>query len=349
MQKALCLSWMGNRTTCTIPQTPVLFSAGNRILATGRNMERCDKKPWKILIVDDDEDVHMVTRIVLGELSVDGAPAQFFSANSMAEAAKLFVTHDDFAVALIDVIMETDDAGLRLVRFVREVLNNKLVRLLIRTGQPASYPPKDIVDQYEINDFKAKSELSSTALYVSVLTALRNYRDLLKLRKSERFLELLRKATEELFKSDDLHNFSASLISISKSLSGAPIDSGGDAIAWLNNFPIDRTPSGAVLAGAGIYERHYGEIASVAIPHICNVEFNTYLNEGRSVYLRIGKKESQNLILHFKTIGAPQSIDFIAFEFFRLKASEALDAILKRQTESKPNRTTVTNFYSGRF
>lgn len=267
----------------------------------------------------------------------------------MAEAAKLFVTHDDFAVALIDVVMETDDAGLRLVRFVREVLNNKLVRLLIRTDQPASYPPKDIVNQYEINDFKAKSELSSAALYVSVLTALRNYRDLLQLGKSERFLELLRKATEELFKSNDLHDFSASLISISKSLSGAPTGTGVDAIAWLNNFPIDRTPSGTVLASSGIYERHYGEAASVAIPHICTVEFNTYLNEGRSVYLRVGKKESQNLTLHFKTIADPQSIDFIAFEFFRLKATEALEAIMKRQMGSDMNRSTVVNFYSGRF
>lgn len=312
-------------------------------------MERSPPRPWKVLIVDDDEDVHSVTRIVLGELSLDGAPIHFFSASSMAEAAKLFVSHDDLAVALIDVVMETDDAGLRLVRFVREVLNNKLVRLVIRTGQPASYPAKEVVDQYEINDFKVKSELSSSALYVAVLTALRNYRDLLRLEKSERLLELLRKATGELFKSDDLHDFSNALISISRSLSEASLESVFDAVTWLNNFPIDRTPSGTILAGTGIYERYYGELASAAIPHISSVEFNTYLNDGRSVFLRIGKKDSQNLTLHFKIIREFQSIDFIAIEFFRLKASEALDSILKRQMESKFHRTGVSSFYSGKF
>lgn len=100
-------------------------------------MNRFETTAWKILIVDDEEYVHSVSRIVLGGMSLDGRSVEFYSANSMIEAAKLFVNHDDFAVALIDVAMETTDADLRLVQFIREVLNNKTVRLVIQTGSRA--------------------------------------------------------------------------------------------------------------------------------------------------------------------------------------------------------------------
>lgn len=311
-------------------------------------MNRFEKKAWKILIVDDEEDVHSVSRIVLGGMSLDGRSVDFYSAKSMIEAAKLFVNHDDFAVALIDVAMETTDAGLRLVQFVREVLKNKKVRLVIRTGESDSYPPKKIVDQYEINDFKIKSELSSVTLYVTVLTALRNYRDLVVIGKTEGLLDTLRVASSNLFKCEDLYDFSSSLIAVAKSLSGVSTDEEVDAVAWVNNLPLESAPIGTILAAAGIYEQHFGELANKVIPHIYSVEYGTYLTHDRWVFLRIGRTEELNISLCFKAISDLRGIDFISIEFFRLKASEAIGEILRRQEQNKARKNIVGNYYLSR-
>jgi len=41
---------------------------------------------------------------------------------------------------LLDVIMETDQAGLDLVEFIRDTLKNETVRIILRTGQPGQAP-----------------------------------------------------------------------------------------------------------------------------------------------------------------------------------------------------------------
>jgi CheY-like chemotaxis protein len=311
-------------------------------------VNRFETKAWKILIADDEEDVHSVSRIVLGGISLDGRSVELYSAKSMIEAAKLFVNHEDFAVALIDIAMETNDAGLRLVQFVREVLNNKKVRLVIRTGESGSYPPKKIIDQYEINDFKIKSELSSVALYVTVLTALRNYRDLVLIGKTEAFLDSLGAASSDLFKCEDFYDFSSSLIAIAKLLSGVSMDEEIDAVAWVNNYPLESAPSGTILAATGIYEQHFGELANKVIPHIYSVEYDTYLTNDKKAFLRIGRMEEQNISLCFRATSDFSGIDFIALEFLRLKASEALGEVLKRRENNKANKDIVSNYYFSR-
>jgi response regulator RpfG family c-di-GMP phosphodiesterase len=133
---------------------------------------------WKILIVDDEPDICALTRISLRDFIFADRSLEFIEARSAAEAITLLDHHQDIAVALIDVVMESDDAGLRLVEYIRKELGNLLIRLVIRTGQPGVAPERYIIDHYDIDDYKDKTELTSSRLYTTVRSALKAYRDL---------------------------------------------------------------------------------------------------------------------------------------------------------------------------
>ncbi|MEY4755701.1 MAG: hypothetical protein RJA34_599 [Pseudomonadota bacterium] len=137
------------------------------------------KNPWKILLVDDEEDVIEVTRLVLEDLRFDDRPLNILDARSAQEARLLFEQHKDIAVAFIDVVMETEHAGLDLVKYVREQLGNRDTRLILRTGNPGAAPQREIVQYFEIDDYKEKTELTADRLEASVYTSLRGYRNLM--------------------------------------------------------------------------------------------------------------------------------------------------------------------------
>ena len=135
-------------------------------------------QPWKVLFVDDDEDVLAISRIGLGTFQFDGRRLEIFCANSAAAARDIVIQHPDIAVSFIDVVMETDDAGLELVQFIREALKNIKMRLIIRTGQPGMAPEQYVIDHYDIDDYKEKSELTTDRLRTSLRLALKAHRDL---------------------------------------------------------------------------------------------------------------------------------------------------------------------------
>ena len=134
---------------------------------------------WKILIADDDEDVHVVTKLALRDFTFMERKLEFHSAYSGKEACAVLQRHPDTAVALLDVTMETENAGLNAVEFIRNTLENHMVRIILRTGQPGQSPEDDVIVRYHINDYKNKAELTSSRLFVSMVSALRSYQDLL--------------------------------------------------------------------------------------------------------------------------------------------------------------------------
>ena len=135
--------------------------------------------PWKILLVDDEEDVIEVSRLVLEDVRFDGRPLDILDTRSAQEARVLFEQHDDIALAFIDVVMETEHAGLDLVKYVREQLCNRHTRLILRTGNPGAAPQREIVQYLEIDDYKEKTELTADRLETAVYTSLRSYRNLM--------------------------------------------------------------------------------------------------------------------------------------------------------------------------
>ena len=163
--------------------------------------------PWTILIVDDDPEVHLATTLALSDVVCLGRPLRFLKAYSAAEAREILRQPSDIAVILLDVVMESDDAGLQLVRYIREVLNLHTPRIILRTGQPGSAPERDVIVQYDINDYKAKTELTEIRLFTTVIAALRGYRHLASLETSRLGLRKVIDAASSLHQSRSLELF----------------------------------------------------------------------------------------------------------------------------------------------
>ncbi|MDY6802366.1 MAG: adenylate/guanylate cyclase domain-containing protein [Cyanobacteriota bacterium] len=139
---------------------------------------------WKILIVDDEPEVHNVTMFAFNDFKFEGKSLQFLSAYSGREAKELMEQNPDTAIIFLDVIMETDDAGLEVVKYIRDVLANKLVRIILRTGQPGQVPEDVVILDYDIDDYKTKTELTAKKLFSNVVTGLRAFRTLKSLETS---------------------------------------------------------------------------------------------------------------------------------------------------------------------
>ena len=133
------------------------------------------EETWKLFIVDDDKDIHEITKLALRNLKFKDKPISFVSAYSAAEAIAYLKENPQFAIVLLDIGMETDDAGLDVATFIREQLKDDLTRIIIRTGQPGDVPEQDIIDNYDINDYKSKTELTLEKLFISIRTAIAQY------------------------------------------------------------------------------------------------------------------------------------------------------------------------------
>ncbi|MBW1898700.1 MAG: PAS domain S-box protein [Deltaproteobacteria bacterium] len=138
-----------------------------------RKMEK--KNPWKMIIADDQEEIHSVTKLVLDDFSFENKKLKFFSAYSGEETKKLIRENSDVAFILLDVVMETDDAGLEVVRYIREELKNNIVQIVLNTGQPGQAPEQEVIVKYGINDYKSKTEFNARKLVTSVTASLRAY------------------------------------------------------------------------------------------------------------------------------------------------------------------------------
>jgi signal transduction histidine kinase len=146
---------------------------------------------WKILIVDDEVMVHQVTKHVLQSFRFEQKSLTFVSAYSASEAKALMESHPDAAIILLDVVMESKDSGLMVAKYIREVLQNQLVRIILRTGQPGEVPEESVIVAYDINDYKTKTELTRSKLFTTIVASLRSYRDLTNLEASRQTLQTL--------------------------------------------------------------------------------------------------------------------------------------------------------------
>jgi signal transduction histidine kinase len=148
------------------------------------------RSTWQILICDDDHSVHTVTKLALEEFKFAGKELEIISAFSGAEAIKIIAQNPNIAVILQDVIMETNDAGLQAVQYIREVLQNQLVRIILRTGQPGDFPEASVILNYDINDYKSKTELTEQKLFTAIISSLRAYSSIINLAESRQDLAI---------------------------------------------------------------------------------------------------------------------------------------------------------------
>lgn len=166
-----------------------------------------DTKPWKILIADDEKDVHTLSRIVLSSLEFDGRDLEILNAFNGEETKKLLIENPDCAVVLLDVVMDSSDEGLSIVKWIRDVFSNQTIRIILRTGQPGDVPEKDLIINYEIDGYREKTELTDQKLFTSVYTALRSYKDLKSLEDNKKELEEIIHSSTKIFSSNNLSDF----------------------------------------------------------------------------------------------------------------------------------------------
>ncbi|TWA62356.1 PAS domain S-box-containing protein [Azospirillum baldaniorum] len=151
-------------------------NSDDEILFADEESEDGDETPpWPILVVDDEDDVHSMTALLLDDVAFQGRRLELIGCRSAAEARAVLRARRDIAVILLDVVMEEDDAGLTLVRWIRGTLGNLDVRIILRTGQPGQAPQRDVIVGCDINDYKSKADLSAEGLFTAVIAALRAY------------------------------------------------------------------------------------------------------------------------------------------------------------------------------
>lgn len=168
---------------------------------------RPEREGWKLLIVDDEEEIHTITRMAMQDFIFEGRGLAFISAYSGEEAKAILQDHPDTAIMLLDVVMESDHAGLEVARYVRETLCNSFVRIILRTGRPGQAPERKVISEYDINDYKEKTELTVQKLTTTIITALRSYRDLHIIDRNRRGLMKIIDASAHLFEIQSLRQF----------------------------------------------------------------------------------------------------------------------------------------------
>ena len=168
--------------------------------------------PWQILVVDDEPAVHEVTTLVMSDFEMDGRRLNFTHCYSAAEARSVLAGRDDIALILLDVVMESEHAGLALARHIREDLGNLNVRIILRTGQPGQAPEEQVIRNYDINDYKEKTDLTRRKLITVFYAGLRAYRDLMRIEQASQGLRRSIEAISEVCDSRNLRSFASAVL-----------------------------------------------------------------------------------------------------------------------------------------
>ncbi|TQV89003.1 bifunctional diguanylate cyclase/phosphodiesterase [Aliikangiella coralliicola] len=210
------------------------------------------EEKWKILVVDDDVEVHTVTTLALRKLKVLDKKIHFLHAYSALEAKEILANQSGIAVILLDVVMETDDAGLKLVNFIRSEQNYRNIRIILRTGQPGSAPELEVIQHYEIDDYEMKSELTRTRLVTSITTAIRSYYQLSMISVNRDGLKKIIDWGTELMARRNANSFAVSVLEYITLLLSLPKES-LFCVAMIDPSQKTRRPTIKALAGLGRY------------------------------------------------------------------------------------------------
>ncbi|WBL78633.1 DUF3369 domain-containing protein [Bradyrhizobium xenonodulans] len=299
---------------------------------TGTAPEDQNARKWKIAVIDDDPAVHDGTRFALSDYSLNGQGLEILSAHSAAEGRKLMAAHNDIAAVLLDVIMETDVAGLELVEFIRNELKNETVRIILRTGQPGQAPERRVIVQYDINDYKAKTELTADKLFTSLTAALRSYQQLERMLQTRRGLEIIIDAASTLYDFKSMQRLAEGVLTQLASLLN--VDCAG-ILVLRDNGGID--PELSVLAGSGCYSRFIGTTSSKALDPdlraMVEAAFqgrkNEFADHRSVIYLRTGS--GREVVVLLQAERELSETDRSLVEIFSSRLSIAFDNVILYQ------------------
>ncbi|MEC5160673.1 MULTISPECIES: putative bifunctional diguanylate cyclase/phosphodiesterase [unclassified Janthinobacterium] len=308
---------------------------------------------WRVMIIDDDEDVHSTTTFALGNLDMQHRPLEFVHAYSAAQARDLLKHEQEIAVILLDVVMEQDDAGLHLVRYIRETLKLADVRIILRTGQPGYAPEIDAIRDFDINDYKTKSELTRIKLFTTVTAAIRSYEQIRSISASRRGLNQIVHASTQLMALHGVQNFAAGVLTQIADLLSVK----ADGLLCAQECPDGRCRELMVSAAAGIYSRlPHGQITAADDERAVGAMERT-LEQRRNIYshdfvtLYFAGKASRDFVAFLQLPRPITDIDERLLEVFCSNVAVGLDnvelvthlhnAAFYDQLSKLPNRTRL--------
>jgi diguanylate cyclase (GGDEF)-like protein len=272
----------------------IVFAAelGNASDAGSERLAGSGPSVWRILLADDDDEVHRATVFALRGVKIDGSPLELLHAYSAAEAESMLASHDGIAVAMLDVVMETTDAGLTLVDNIRNRLGLKTLRIVLRTGQPGYAPELEVIERYDINDYRTKSELTQTRLITTLTSAVRAYAQLDFIERTNHGLGKVSRASNSMFRIRSATEFSGQLLAQLGSLLSVPPS--GFVCVDLPSSP-ERVATGlSVLNAVGDYAGLVGimldKVADAELQRAISrcVAARTTLFEGTRVFIWMG-------------------------------------------------------------
>jgi len=290
--------------------------------------------PWKVLLVDDEPDIHDITKLTLTRFRLDGRALAFVHAYSGAEAKEVLAREQDIALVFLDVVMEREDSGLEVARWLRQDQGNQFTRIVLRTGQPGQAPEERVIVDYDINDYKEKTELDRTKLFTTTFAALRAYRDIMKVEEARRTqqnyregLERVIAASGHLFRQRNLKDFASGLLQQVV------------ALLQLEQSMLLRVAGASVIAGESQYEvlARIGEVGDEEI----GPELVAQLDEAR--HNRISKLHGDTYVGYFpnnsgkasllvlKGVDELSEIDVQLLDVFCTGVAIAFDNILLNQ------------------
>ncbi|MBC7405658.1 MAG: EAL domain-containing protein [Cytophaga sp.] len=285
------------------------------------------------MIIDDDPDVHSATTFALGNLEIQHRTLSFLHAYSAAEARDILANETDIAIILLDVVMEQEDAGLQLVSHIRKTLGLADVRIILRTGQPGYAPEIDAIRDYDINDYKTKSELTRTKLYTAVTSAIRSYEQICAISASRRGLELIIEASTELMALQGLQNFASGVLI---QLSGLLREQSEGVVCTIQtqDLTVENTENLLIIAATSAFSEWFNRpvnamtdsVIQNSLHQAIKAKQNLYQNESTVLYF--GNVGSHDLIVYLNTGLHLNELDRRLLEVFCSNVSVGLDNVM---------------------
>ncbi|MGJ5082001.1 ATP-binding response regulator [Bradyrhizobium sp. HKCCYLS3013] len=305
---------------------------------TGFDEDDGSARKWKIAVIDDDHAVHEGTRFALSDYSLNGQGLEILSAYSAAEGRALMREHTDVAAVLLDVIMETDVAGLELVEYIRNEIKNETVRIILRTGQPGQAPERRVIVQYDINDYKAKTELTADKLFTSLTAALRSYQQLERMVQTRRGLEIIIDAASTLYDFKSMQRLAEGVLTQIASLLN--VDCAGILVLRDDG---SQTEDFSVLAGSGCYSRFSGAVTSRSLdPDLRDMveaafrqRSNEFADHRTVLYVRTGS--GREVVVLLQAERPLSETDRSLVEIFSSRLSIAFDNVILYQQLHEAN------------
>jgi response regulator RpfG family c-di-GMP phosphodiesterase len=290
-------------------------------------------KGWKVLVVDDERDVHVVTKWVLKDFVYHQRGIEFLSAYSGAEARNILAANPDVAVVLLDVVMEEQDSGLKLVRHIREELRNKNMRIILRTGQAGLAPEHKVIVEYDINDYKEKTELTAQKLTSSLIVALRTFCDIETIEANRRGLEQIISASPTLFEYRSMQLLASGILMQITALLNLEESALCCAVSGL--AAMEKKGRMVVLAATGEFSP-YVDKEVWSVPDQCLAKLLaepasnglTVSSSGDGYCYRIRVKDGGEAVIFFRGCGPLAELDRKLVAVFLTNVSAAFDNLL---------------------